>query len=224
MLSALKLIAAAVVVALFGGFLLAGVLTAPDGDQVVPAAVTESPSPMATEESSSGMDAFPTGIFISVDTGRELFEFHGDGTGLTRDPVLTLGRFTYAVDGDVYTAGTPPGALNPAEPDDYGPGTYRWDYDGERLTFELIEDPSDRRVTRLAKTFRQIEDPREVMVASRDLDVGDSVRAWLTFVDADEAGPDAYTSKAEYVGHVAAVPIAKGQPITPDLLELRPSE
>ena len=47
MFSAVKFIAAGVIVALFGGFLLAGVLTTPDGD-VLPAAVTESPGPEAT--------------------------------------------------------------------------------------------------------------------------------------------------------------------------------
>ena len=48
MFSALKFIAAGVIVALFGGFLLAGVLTTPQGDEVAPAAVTESPEPEAT--------------------------------------------------------------------------------------------------------------------------------------------------------------------------------
>ena len=44
MFSALKFVAAAVIVALFGGFLLAGLLTTPRND-VLPAAVTASPSP-----------------------------------------------------------------------------------------------------------------------------------------------------------------------------------
>ena len=49
MFSALKFIAAAAIVALFGGFLLAGVLTTPQGDEMVPAAVTESPEPEAEQ-------------------------------------------------------------------------------------------------------------------------------------------------------------------------------
>jgi hypothetical protein len=44
MFSALKFMVASVIVALFGGFLLAGVLTTPQGDEMDPAAVTESPS------------------------------------------------------------------------------------------------------------------------------------------------------------------------------------
>ncbi len=51
MFAALKFIAAAAIVALFGGFLLAGVLTTPQGDEMAPAAVTDSPSPVtATSE------------------------------------------------------------------------------------------------------------------------------------------------------------------------------
>ena len=48
MLSAVKFIAAAAIVALFGGFLLAGVLTTPQEDEVLPAAVTDSPEPETT--------------------------------------------------------------------------------------------------------------------------------------------------------------------------------
>ncbi len=55
MFSALKFIAAAVIVALFGGFLLAGVLTTPQGNDMAPAAVTESPAPTMTDELLSGM-------------------------------------------------------------------------------------------------------------------------------------------------------------------------
>ncbi len=49
MFSALKFIAASAIVALFGGFLLSGVLTTQQGDQVVPGAATESPSPMTAQ-------------------------------------------------------------------------------------------------------------------------------------------------------------------------------
>ncbi len=50
MFSALKFIAAAAIVALFGGFLLMGVLTTQQGDEVAPAAVTESPEAESTSE------------------------------------------------------------------------------------------------------------------------------------------------------------------------------
>jgi len=55
MFSALKFVAAAVIVALFGGFLLAGALTTQQADEMAPAAVTESSSPMTTEELLAGM-------------------------------------------------------------------------------------------------------------------------------------------------------------------------
>ena len=49
MFSALKFVVASVIVALFGGFLLAGILTTQQDGEVLPAAVTGSPSPMTTE-------------------------------------------------------------------------------------------------------------------------------------------------------------------------------
>jgi hypothetical protein len=56
MFSALKFVAASVIVALFGGFLLTGVLTAPDGEPMPPAAVTASPEPEVTSEASESAD------------------------------------------------------------------------------------------------------------------------------------------------------------------------
>ena len=47
MFSAVKFVAAAAIVALFGGFLLAGILTTQQDGEVLPAAVTESPSPVS---------------------------------------------------------------------------------------------------------------------------------------------------------------------------------
>ena len=69
--SALKFIAAAVIVALFGGFLLTGILSTPQGDDVLPATLTESPSPMTTEELLSGMvtEEVEPGVFRVVHDG-----------------------------------------------------------------------------------------------------------------------------------------------------------
>jgi len=71
MFSAVKFIAAAAIVALFGGFLLAGILTTEQGDEMAPAAVTESPSPVTTEELLSGMvtEEVEPGVFRVVNDG-----------------------------------------------------------------------------------------------------------------------------------------------------------
>jgi hypothetical protein len=72
MFSALKFIAAGVIVALFGGFLLAGILTTQQGDDVVPGAVTQSPGPEVTSvpteapEPSVRTDILP-GVTLTVE-------------------------------------------------------------------------------------------------------------------------------------------------------------
>ena len=214
----LRLIPAAVaILALTVGTTGGAVAQAEPTEEAVPAAVSELPTP-----------SFPTGTFVSVETGRVMLEFRGDGTGRTHSAGLdSITPITYTVDGDVYTALQGPWetvlgvALVEEDPaSDWATATYRWDHDGERLAFELLgEDRADLRKSLLGNyTFRSIEDPRAVMTASSELDVGDRIRAWLAFVPASEAGPDAYTSKTEYRGHVAAAPISKGQPITPGVV------
>ncbi len=81
MFSALKFIAASAIVALFGGFLIAGVLTTPQGDDMAPAAVTASPSPMTTEELLSGMvtEEVQPGVLRVVNDGvRDLASVEAD--------------------------------------------------------------------------------------------------------------------------------------------------
>ena len=75
MSSALKFMVASVIVALFGGFLLMGILTTPDDDQMAPAAVTASPSPMTTQELLGGMvteEVEPGVVRVLNDGVREL--------------------------------------------------------------------------------------------------------------------------------------------------------
>ena len=68
MFSALKFVVAAVIVALFGSILLMGILTTPQGDDLVPAAVTGSPSPMTTEALLAGMvtEEVEPGVFRAI--------------------------------------------------------------------------------------------------------------------------------------------------------------
>ena len=75
MFSALKFVAAAAIVALFGSFLLINITSLPRSDEALPAAVTESPSPMTSEELLSGMvtEEVEPGVFrVDHDGVRDL--------------------------------------------------------------------------------------------------------------------------------------------------------
>jgi hypothetical protein len=77
LLSAARLAAAAAIVTLFGGLLLAGILTSPRHEGVLPAAVTASPSPMPTEALLSGMvtQEVEPGVHRIIEDGvRELMQ------------------------------------------------------------------------------------------------------------------------------------------------------
>ena len=73
MFSAVKFVVASVIVALFGGLLLAGVLTTPQSDEVLPAAVTEPPSTMTNDEILPGaaltVEEVEPGVFRVIDDG-----------------------------------------------------------------------------------------------------------------------------------------------------------
>ncbi|MGD8485851.1 MAG: hypothetical protein PVH07_04350, partial [Chloroflexota bacterium] len=73
MFSAIKFVTAAAIVALFGGFLLAGVLTTQQDGEAPPAAVTESPSPMTTDDILPGIaltvEEVEPGVYRVFDDG-----------------------------------------------------------------------------------------------------------------------------------------------------------
>ncbi len=97
MFSALRFAAAAVVVAVFGGFLIAGILTTPDLDQTAPAAVTAPPSPMTTEDLLSGMVAeeVEPGVFrVDNDGVRDLASADYDYVVVGQDRSIWLGSHT----------------------------------------------------------------------------------------------------------------------------------
>ncbi len=100
------------------------------------------------------------------------------------------------------------------------PATYYWDYDGERLSFEVWgEDMRPERYNFYAEhTFYLVEDPVKVMVALFDAAPGQRVEFTGAFVSADEA-TDAITDRRDVLFRVAAMDIVAGQPITPDMLE-----
>jgi hypothetical protein len=78
MFSATKFVVAGAIVALFGGFLLSGVLTQQQGDELAPAALTESASPEGTDQelvSSRAVDF--SGTFPSI--AAKSLPGYGDG-------------------------------------------------------------------------------------------------------------------------------------------------
>ena len=123
---------------------------------------------------------------------------------------------TYLVDGDRYTEATHDWrSLSPA--------TYRWDWDGWQLTFEVVEDDYDGRMSYYTEQpWVRVQDAREVLLAATDLAPGESVATTLSRVPAAEAEPSAFAHADRRVvsASLAAVPIEQGQVITPDLLEL----
>lgn len=208
MFSALKFVAATIIVALFGGFLLAATLTAPLEDRVAPAAPTDAES-----------ETFPLGTFVSNETGRVVLEFLEGGTGhyFSSTAPEKNSSFLYASDGDVYTTeGLIVGS------DRYNVPTYRWTFDGEQLAFELLGEDSDpaRVWLHTENTFRVIEDPVIVLTAMYDYDADDRVHGIRVFVPAAEAPAEALKDRLAIRGHVATGPISQGQPITPDLVRL----
>ena len=76
MFSALKFLAAGIVLALSGSFLLSGVLNTQQNEELTPAAETDSASPTGT---------FPTGLFVANENLVSV-EFREDGTCRWLDP------------------------------------------------------------------------------------------------------------------------------------------
>ena len=138
-LSALKFVAATVIVALFGGFLLAGILTTQQGDKVAPAAVTDSPSPMTTEELLSGMVAeeVEPGVYRVANDGvrdllvADMIIVGDDGSVWATQDQGPSGRAAFPLGGEIIETQSEPWTVT-------SDGTL-WDeslhtYDGERWT------------------------------------------------------------------------------------------
>ena len=205
MQSVFKFAAAAVALLLAGGLLLSAALDSPADEQVAP----------ATEIQST--ESFPTGLFVSTNLDDWFMRFNDDGTAR----VFIHGHnvfvdFEYTVEGDLMTE-----AL---DPDDGEPGlTYRWDYDGEILSIDPLEEVSDTHpANRAGIDWRLVPDPVEVVVAAEEIEAGETVYSTWAVIDivpGAEAPPDAYLEVADVMGRIATVPIAPGQPITPDMLE-----
>ncbi|MGD8684738.1 MAG: hypothetical protein PVG27_12390, partial [Chloroflexota bacterium] len=150
MIPTLKFVAAGVIVALFGGFLLTGILTTTTTEEVPPAAVTESPSPEATSEPDeateppdpqpspmtadellSGMvtEEVEPGVYRVINDGVRDLPIDGDDEYVGDDGSFWVGDTRLGADIEF-----PPGqGLDFATAD----GTIwaaNWSYDGERWT------------------------------------------------------------------------------------------
>jgi hypothetical protein len=163
---------------------------------------------------------FPTGTFVSMENPEKALELHQDGSGRSFRPGRSEARFTYGVTGDLYSEMT----SSVLTGDPRVPATYHWHWDGAQLTFEVWGEDlmSTRRFTYAENTWVLVEDPRVVVVALSDIGAGEKVfgrLAKLGVVPAAEVGADAFTDPDDVAGNIAMVDIAKGQPITPDMLE-----
>ena len=106
MFSALKFVAAGVIVALFGGFVLAGLFTTQQ-DEMVPAAVTESPSPVTSDELLSGM------VTEEVEPGVLRVLYDGAGHPMGADDPTDFNRLYVGPDGAVWVIALVSDAPNP---------------------------------------------------------------------------------------------------------------
>ena len=165
--------------------------------------------------------AFPTGIFVSTVSDDVWFEFNEDDTGrmVLADELYEV-TMTYATHGNLWTEMMMDGPIG----DQWVPATYRWDFDGERLTFEKAAEDlvADRKAVMDDSTWTLVPDGRVVVVAARDIPAGETVYAnasTLHVLPATEVGPGAFTDRREVSGHIATVDIPAGQPLTPDLME-----
>ena len=163
---------------------------------------------------------FPTGIFVSTVRPDRWIELHDDGIGrvVEADDMFEV-DFTYATLGNLWTDMH----TQTVTGERLAPGTYFWDFDGERLSFELWGEDvvAGRKAIMEDSTWSLVHDPTLVVVATRDIPVGEVVYAnagSLRVLPATEVGPGAFTDPREVSGHIATVDITAGQPLSLDLM------
>jgi len=164
---------------------------------------------------------FPTGTFVASEWSPRAVTFRDDGTcHWDFTPGVGAGMpCTYAVDGDLYTET----GYEWEATKQHAPATYRWTYDGDLLTFELVgEDQfTYRRAQYEEQAYRFVPEPRIAVLAAFDIAAGTELVAGHTVplvVPGADVPADAFIDKDLVAGRVAASDIPKGEPITPDLL------
>ena len=163
---------------------------------------------------------FPTGTFVSLENPDKVLEFSKDGTGRSYKPGRSEARFSYGVTGDLFAEMTSEFLSG----DPKVPATYHWARDGEQLAFEVWGEDlgSSRSFTFGENTWVPVGDPQAVVIAVSDIEAGDTIfgrMVQLGVVYEAEVGADFLTDRDDVAGSIAAVPISKGQPITPGMLD-----
>jgi len=97
---------------------------------------------------------FPLGLFDCVECQGMTEEYFADGTLVVYLKGYRYVTGKWSVDGDVFYTGD-----SYCRDVDTMPASYKWHYDGEILTFQVIEDTCSDRVSSLAlKPWRLIEE------------------------------------------------------------------
>ncbi len=165
---------------------------------------------------------FPTGTYVATEWSDRFVEFRDDGTCLwTLTPGYQDFECTYAIDGDTFTETSRD--ENFIFSSGYGPHSYRWDYDGSVLTFQPDEDGSTGPIGAiyLEQPYRYVSEPRLVVFADFDIAAGTELlrgHTDLRVAPTAEVPADAFDDQQLTVGFITTADIAKGEPITPDLL------
>jgi hypothetical protein len=189
MSSALKLVAAGVIVALFGGFLLAGVLRTPQDGEVLPAAVSESPAPMTTEEFLATMhteEVEPGVVEVLEDGHRDLM--HGAGGEPWGCERVIVGGSDQVWRTDdcwrLFRLGQPDGWDYDQEVMDLGWGRSFASLDGRLWALEAAsQSPSAPYVLRLFYDGDWVPDPRLDEPGHGQIHVEDDGTVWLVGID-----------------------------------------
>ncbi len=198
MFSAPKFIAAGVIVALVGGFLLAGVLTTQQGEEMAPAAVTESPSPMTAEGLLSGMvtEEVERGVLRVVNDGvRDLSSpdtgYPGHSVDVTPDGSVWLSGpdAMYRLGGEVTLRGADP-----------WPPYKELAPDGSLWAFGDVSDFSDGIFSFDGEgwTERATTTGEDLLLGA--LAIGPDGTVWVAASDRDKYCPD--TKSADCIGTV----------------------
>jgi uncharacterized cupredoxin-like copper-binding protein len=129
-------------------------------------APTEPPSVASTEPSAGPAAKFPTGRFVSVNDGALSHQFNDDGTFAFLIGEAPVVEGTYRTEGDLYVELS----NNDSDPACQDHPTYKWSFDGDRLSFSPVDDDTCRpRREAFADTYTlTVNSIPEIMIDAAD--------------------------------------------------------